>query len=134
MADKTLVIEKQELKPKAWALYKKGYTYREIGKLIGRSRTIVGEYINEELTRLTKEYQDIAADYVRSEIESLEDLEKVLNARIEEDSTDDGAISQLIKIKERKAKYMALDQPTKVEHSGSIVLEDLVHGEKEEKG
>ena len=120
---------KAELKVKVWELFKKGYTYREMAKLVGRSRSVVGVYIKEELRSLAGETKQIVSDIVERELQTLDDLDKEWLPKAL--SGDPCAAALVLKFQERRSKYLALDQPTKHEHSGVLVLEDLVHGVKD---
>ena len=116
---------------KAWKLYLAGKSYREIGRELNLSHGRIFQFVKETLDVLEKERLEIGMKYVGTEIERLDKMLKILEPKMVDG--DIAALQMVVKIQERRAKYLALDSPAKVEHSGSICLEDLVCGGKEDK-
>lgn len=105
-------------------LRKQGMTHREIGKAVNRSVSTVHKAIDEAIAAIPFEN----AEQVRH-IE-LERVDKMLEGIWDSATTGDPkAVVAVVKLMERRAKYLGLDAPEKREHSGeikgAISLDDL---------
>ena len=95
-----------------------GLTYREMAEAFGVSLGTIKNDVDFVMRHWQHEQVEVTADYV-----SLQErrLDRALNAIWGDVLTGDvKAISALLKIEERRAKLRGLDQPEKVEHSGSV--------------
>jgi hypothetical protein len=115
-------VEAEERRAKALALRKSGLTYRQIANAIGVTEGRAWQIVTGELARLAKQSAE-SADQIRTlELARLDQaLTRVLP--ILNDATDDPpehkgrsrremtllAVDRLIKIMDRRAKYLGLD-------------------------
>ena len=102
-----------ERRKKAFELRKSGLTYEKIGMQIGISMQAAHGLIKRELTRLSKQAENDATLIRTLEIERLDDLiAAVWNKAIEGDL---GSIDRVLKISERRARFLGLDALVKTE-------------------
>lgn len=111
-----------ERRVQAFQLYKSGWTFRQIATKFGVSHTCISKDIHGELDALAAERREVAKEVLELELQRMDDLLKVLTPRALRG--DDQAIDRMLKVIERRAKYLGLDKPMKVE--GTFQLEDLV--------
>ena len=119
----------------ALELRKMGLTFRKIGAQMGVSEAYAHELVTKELTRLSKERAESAEHVMRLELDRLDDLYERARHRAEYDP-EGRALSNCLRIMERRAKLLGLDAPTRVEQTGENTLEiKLPDGwDKETKG
>lgn len=103
---------------RAWKLHVQGFTYREIGEQINCSYTSVWRYIQKTLKALAEQTAAIGKDYVETELERLDKMLQIYTVKAEEG--DQGAATIVLRIQERRSKYLGLDAPDKKEITGSI--------------
>ena len=95
-----------------------GLTYREMAEAFGVSLGTIKNDVDYVMAHWQREQVTAATDYVTLQERR---LDRALNAIWERVlAGDDKAITALLKIEERRAKLRGLDQPEKVEHSGSV--------------
>jgi uncharacterized protein (DUF3084 family) len=123
----------EDRKKKVWDLYLAGTSYREIAKQLAISKSLVGEYINETLENLQKESLERGRKYVEIELIRLEELFQAWFPRaIAEATTQRGPLSgtraseMVLKIMDRRARYLGLDAPIQVEDKNVSSLLSLI--------
>lgn len=108
-----------ERRRQAFELRKAGFTYQDIGDHVGISKQAAHGLIRRELIRLTREAEKDATEMRALELERLDALTKALW----DDAMkgDPGAIDRLLKISERRSRFLGLDSPvrTAIEAPGS---------------
>lgn len=129
MPDKTLSGEASEKKLEAWELFKAGHNYRDIAKMIGRSKSQVGDYIKDTLEELKEARMKIAKNYVEVELER---LDKMLSHWVPLVGEDPIASEMVLKIMQRRTKYLGMDAPVKQEVSGVISLAETIQKANDE--
>jgi hypothetical protein len=115
----------------AWKLYVLGWTYREIAAEINMSAAQVCNYINDTIKEIAEENKISGKDYIKAEIERLDMMLKYWMPKVQDNpeaigNPADTATHNVIKIMERRTKYLGLDQPAQVEHSGTVSLVDMI--------
>lgn len=101
-----------------------GLSYRDIADRLGIGRTTAHRYVTRELAYLAQECREDAEQIRTLELQRLDAL-YVIAARVASDG-DLAGIDRCVKIAERRAKLLGLDQAQKVEHSGQVTWVDLV--------
>lgn len=95
-----------------------GLTYREMAEAFGVSLGTIKNDVDFVMQHWQREQVTAATDYITLQERR---LDRALNAIWERVlAGDDKAIAAMLKIEERRAKLRGLDQPEKVEHSGSV--------------
>lgn len=115
-----------ELQVKAFTLYKAGVSQRQIAQQLDRSPTRINNYIRYELERLGRERTELGNYVLDLELRRLDDITQALLPRAQKGELL--AIDRLLRVMERRAKYLGLDKPAKLEHSGTLSLEHIVAG------
>jgi hypothetical protein len=101
-------VQVQHLRRKAFELKIKGWSYRAIGKLLGKSGARIHQYVQAETRKIP---QDAADEMIRHEIERYDMMLKgVLPAARKGDPK---AILAAVRIGERRARLLGLDAPEK---------------------
>jgi hypothetical protein len=126
--DNSLIIDpKVEAKLRAWRLYASGWQVSDIAREFQLSEQSIRNWIMETGIELRNERLALAAGYIDRELEGLAAFERMLSERMAADPASRlECIAAALKIKERRARYLALDKPIEVKHTAS--LEDLVTG------
>ena len=117
-------IENAERRRKALDMRKLGFNYQQIAdKYYNGNRGYTYRDIQKAYTDLTEE----AAEEVR--LLELERLDLALNKIMPKVlKGDDKAIQSLLRIMERRSKYLGLDKPIQVENQGGGVVNVLFDG------
>lgn len=112
-----------EVRLKCWELYKHGFSYGQIGEAVKITRAEARVFVEATMKELAEEV--IGDKILEKQLDLLrlnDMLPKFLEAARKGDAV---AAEKVLKILERRAKYLGLDAPAKSEvHVGS--LEDLV--------
>ncbi len=100
-----------ERRAQAFGLRRAGYTFQMIGDQVGISKQGAHGLVMRELKRLTKEAEDDAHELRAMELERLDALtqacwEKAMDG-------DPQMIDKLLRISERRARFLGLDAPLK---------------------
>lgn len=98
---------KAERVANAFALRKRGKTYRQIGEMLGYSHEQARQDIQTMLAGIIAETKESAQEVLALELARLDDLQ--VNVYIEAQQGDDKAIGAVLKIMERRAKLLGLD-------------------------
>ena len=113
-----------ERRNQALELRKRGCTYRQIATALKTTVSAVHKYVHDEIARIPR---DNAEDVLVLELERLDRMIKGLDVRASQG--DPKAVLATVKLMERRAKYLGLDAPTKLEHSGSIDVTQMTDEE-----
>ena len=108
----------QKRRLKTFELYEQGYSYRKIAKEVGVSHNIVGRYIKNELDFLAAKRKEIGEKVIEIELKRLDSMLEVMKAKA--DAGDQGAVDRVIRIMDRRARYLGLNAPDKVVHDVSV--------------
>lgn len=91
----------------------KGLSYRDIADEMGMDRSTVYRYVHAAIKRIQKKYTEKANTLVTMERQKLDKLEVYLLKATREG--DIKAATIMLKIMERRAKLLGLDEPSKSE-------------------
>lgn len=97
-------------------LRRRGHSLREIGATLGVSRQTAHRHLVKALDQLAAEQRDIAATVRDLELDRLDEL--LVGVWPAATSGDVSAINAALRIGERRAKLLGLDQPNRIEASG----------------
>jgi DNA-binding CsgD family transcriptional regulator len=97
---------------RAFELRKQGYSYREIGVVLGVSHKTAHEDVQRVLAELATLRQASAAEYVAMELERLDMAQQALAAHLE--TGDPQIVNSWVKVSESRRKLLGLDAPTKI--------------------
>lgn len=112
---------------KALELRKRGLNYTQIGEKLGCARSTACRYVLSELENLADKCREEAV-YVRDlELQRLDALYLVAYAEVEKGNVS--AIDRCLRIMERRAKLLGLDEAEKVDVNGIATL----HFDKEDE-
>lgn len=104
--------ETADRKAKAFDLRLSGLSYREIGRELGVSHVTAGDYVRQTIEE-RKSYVALKADELRDiEVARLDVQLVALWPKRDEPAT----AAVLLRLAERRAKFLGLDAPTKLEH------------------
>jgi len=137
---------------RALELRSQGYSYRQIGAEIGVSHVAAFNYVKDEIQHIAKERKEIGEGIIDQElllldkllIELLKDIKipsKRLKAGCDPDDeeyevilrTDQSVVQNILKIMERRAKYLGLNAPERSEVNVQASLEELIMASKIEE-
>lgn len=114
-----------ETSRKVWEHYIRGWRPHEIAMETGLSEAVVRGHISDAVKQAKAHRLAVAGDVVQRELEHLDSLERGFEADLLLDPvTRSHAVESILKIKQRRAKYLGLDKPEEVKHS--LTLEDIV--------
>lgn len=101
-------------------LRKLGFTYREIGEQLGIDHTVVFDDVKRELDKSLKETAEDINSIRQMELDRIDSvLPKIMmSAR----SGDLKAIDTMLKLMDRRSKYLGLDAAQKQEQAGVITV------------
>ena len=102
-----------ERRLQAFQLRKAGNTYEAIGKVLGVSKVAAYKLVKGVIKRLNSRSQAEAREYRALQLARLEDCLKAIWPRAMAGELI--AVDRVIKILEREAKLMCLDQPIKID-------------------
>lgn len=144
-ADKKHEIEevvREQRRAQVLELYLHGKTLRFIAKEVGISKSQAHNDLKHELAALKAKREDLAEGIMQAELERLDklldmlirDLEKKIEISGYGDNTETEVIEKIdpvlanliIKVMDRRAKYLGLNAPEKREHTGTLSLRDLL--------
>lgn len=121
----------EELKIKVFSLCRAGWQYPQIAKHLGVSVAQVSSCVRAQLREL-KSINDELFDEVRElELSRLDEILMALYPRALK--ADLSAVDRVLRLMERRAKYLGIDAPTKVDHTGKVSLEQLIGGSYDAK-
>jgi len=115
--------ESAERRQKALELRKNGYDYRTIAKAL--NTTVKTAYLDVQkcLEEIRANTHETAEDVLELELKRLDIAQAALMPRVREG--DPRAIDTLMRVQERRAKYLGLDAANKVEISGKGIIINL---------
>jgi hypothetical protein len=124
----TLALERSDRDRLWWGRYICGERITDIAAADGVTPAAVGYALRREQDAVAADRRNMAEEYVQRELDGLDTLERRLSqALISADPAEAASISNsIIKVKERRARYMGLDRPAEVKHT--FTLESLVAG------
>lgn len=128
------LVHHEEQRRRVWDLYCRAWGVGAIATELGLTRLVVAGWIGEAMKSLKEERKAYAADILLRELEHLDLMERVL---IEDATGLDindklGVVDRILKIKERRSKYLGLDSALKANVTVTTTLEDLVVGRTED--
>lgn len=101
-----------------------GFSYSDIADRLGIGRSTAHRYVTQELAYLAQECREDAEQIRTLELQRLDTLYVIaVGAALDGDLA---GVDRCIKIAERRAKLLGLDQAQRVEHSGQVTWVDLV--------
>jgi hypothetical protein len=115
--------ESAERRQKALELRKDGYDYRTIAKTL--NTTVKTAYLDVQkcLAEIRANTHETAEDVLELELKRLDIAQAALMPRVKDG--DPRAIDTLMRVQERRAKYLGLDAANKVEISGKGIIINL---------
>jgi hypothetical protein len=123
-------VQAAERRLQALELRKKGQTFAQIGKALGCSEQRAHFIVTQELQRLNRVRAEAAAEVARLEAERLDGLHAAFWDKAVGGDVD--AANVIIKLANRRARLLGLDQPTSVNvnRAGAAppaILEEVVN-------
>jgi len=112
-----------ERRQQALELRKNGYDYKTIGKALGVSSKTAFGYVQKCLEEIRANTHEAAEDVLELELKRLDIAQAALMPRVRDG--DPRAIDTLMRVQERRAKYLGLDAANKVEITGKGVIINL---------
>ena len=109
----TRAAETQEKRHQALELRKRGLSYRQVAQALSCSVSVAHEYVESAIAAIPRE---AAEDVRRLELERVDRM--IAGAWPGASSGDPKSIFAVVKLMERRAKYLGLDAPSKVELAG----------------
>lgn len=110
----------------ALELRKKGWTYQKIAESLGISIQGASDCVKRALERLKTEVRESAEDVRQIELERLDKMLAIAESAAE--AGDLSAIDRVLRIQERRAKYLGLDAPARTDIRAEVVArQDLSH-------
>jgi DNA-binding Lrp family transcriptional regulator len=106
------VVKAAELAPQVLDLRKQGYNYREIAERLGISVSTAHKHVTKMLAALREKTVEIADDVLRMELDRLDTM--LAGVWTAATAGDTNAIDRVLKIMERRSKYLGLDAPEAV--------------------
>lgn len=118
--------ERENWIDQVFALMVQGYSAKEISEEIGLPHRYVWGLARRAIDQHQRKMNDHVAKHTIVDLARLEGMIKALYPKCQ--SGDKYAIETCLKLLDRKAKLLGLDRPTKVEHSVTLSLSQLVQG------
>ena len=97
----------KERKMRAFELRKSGLTYYEIGLQLGISKQAAHQHVKKHLNEIASKVTELAKEVMTIELNRLDDMVFALYEKAR--SGDVSAIDRILKIMDRRAKYLGLD-------------------------
>jgi len=113
-------LRARELDSQALALRLQGYTYDQIGEMLGRPRSTVHKAVQRALDRRVKEIEGQADKLRQMELDRIDRLLTKLEPRIAEG--DPAAVNSANRLMETRVKLLGLAAPEQHEHR--VVITD----------
>jgi hypothetical protein len=98
-----------------------GYSYRKIGKALGISDAGAYKAVNRAIAKQELEITESAKEVVRLALERIDEL--LPSAIDRAKGGNDKAISSVVRLLERQAKYLGLDEPDRLMLNGGLTIE-----------
>jgi hypothetical protein len=111
-----LIAKERELQ--ALEMRKRGMSYQAIGDALGITMQGASLCVKRALERLRVETDEKAEDVRDLELERLDKLMHI--AQTAADQGELGAIDRILRIQERRSKYLGLDAPAKTETHATV--------------
>lgn len=122
---KSMTLAKQR-EHDALALRQKGWTYERIAEALGMSLQGASQAVRRGLEALKTETAERAEDVRELELRRLDRMLELAEAAAE--SGDISAIDRVLRIQERRSKYLGLDAPVKSEAQVAIAATVSLEG------
>lgn len=120
------MLQAKENEIRALELRKKGLSYLAIGREMGLSESGAHGCVTRALKALRAEAAESAEDVRDLELQRLDRMLTIAEAAAE--AGDLSAIDRVLRIQERRAKYLGLDAPTRTDVRAEVVArQDLSH-------
>lgn len=108
----------KEREGQALELRKRGFSYDRIGEALGISRAGAYECVRRALEALRVDSQEKAEEVRELELSRLDRMLEIAQAAA--DAGELSAIDRVLRIQERRSKYLGLDAPTRTETSATV--------------
>ena len=112
-----------ERRQQALELRKNGYDYKTIGKTLGVSAKTAFTYVQKCLEEIRENTRETAEDVLELELKRLDVAQAALMPKVQ--AGDTRAIDTLMRVQERRAKYLGLDAANKLEVTGKGIVINL---------
>jgi hypothetical protein len=121
----TLRIEAR--REEAVRLRLKGKGYREIGKILGVSQTMAFKDVSAVLDRTREEADEVGEKVRRVELERLDYAIERCQILLESSEPDviAAGLNSLVRLQDRRARFLGLDSPTKVDVGGGLAIGEV---------
>ncbi len=112
----------RERQRQAWQLYLAGETSaRAIGRALGVSHTTASKYLHAALAEVQAETKALATRAREVELQRLDVVLRKVWPKVMAGEVRAGEL--VLKVSERRAKLLGLEQPEQQQHSGRVVIE-----------
>ncbi len=105
-----------ELEKECLRLRMAGLSYEVIARNVGCSRAGAHRAVMRAIERTIRENNETAQDVLNLELKRLDTMMNVLWRKVLEGEL--GAVDRVLRVMERRAKYLGLDAPHRMEHTG----------------
>jgi len=112
-----MTLAKQREKD-ALELRTRGFTYEAIGEALGMSLSGAADAVRRALQALKSETAEKAEEVRDLELRRLDKMLRIAEAAA--DQGELGAIDRILRIQERRSKYLGLDAPAKTETHATV--------------
>lgn len=93
-------------------LRRQGLTYRAIGERLGISHPAAYQHVKAALREIAEQSAETAEEIVNLELERIDRAMVGLDPKIADG--DEKAVQAMVKLMDRRARYLGLDSPTKI--------------------
>jgi len=101
-------VKAAERRRRALALRRAGLTYKDIAKALGCSEAHACKMVKREMARIAREMREDAEMILQLELQRLDEAQASIWPQVKQGHL--GAIDRLLRIMERRAKLLGLDQ------------------------
>ncbi len=124
----------EPVRQRAWELFCMAWPIRAIAKELGENPRDVNRWVGEAMKQLATERKAYGLAYMERELETLDVLERNCIESLRDAPLEDrlNIMDRILKIKERRTKYLGMDAPTRSAVTVTTSLEDLVVGKPKE--
>ena len=120
-------IAARELDASAYKLRLSGQNYTQIGKALGVNRTTAYRAVKRVMDALVKETLEDAEKVRQMELDRLDQMLEVLLPRATRKRNPDmAAVDRVVRLMDRRSRYIGLDAPERSEVSHTVSLATLV--------
>lgn len=119
---KARMVKAKEREKQVLALRKAGFSYEVIGKQVGLSRAGAYKAVKRHMEKIDAECTDLADDVRQLELQRLDEITSTIWPYVIQGQTQ--YIDRILKVMDRRARYLGIDAPEKQEIRQEVVEGD----------